>query len=229
MLVLFTSLADVRAVGEALAPVFAQRQVPLWYQGMPGIGKEELADLFRERTDSILLGVDTFWYGADFPGETLEYLLIPRLPYGVPDSYHHAQCAAIGEKDQRKRIYMPRALAKMRQGFGRLMRRTSDRGCVLILDPRICGPRHRVFLSELPAMANPMVADDEPTGMARVVRGDSRQVLHECLAHMGMLADVERRQLGADFEAPPPPPEASTLLALESPQPVDVPVDDLPF
>ncbi|MBJ76484.1 MAG: hypothetical protein CMJ98_05630 [Planctomycetes bacterium] len=241
MLVLFTSLADVRAVGEALAPVFAQRQVPLWYQGMPGIGKEELADLFRERTDSILLGVDTFWYGADFPGETLEYLLIARLPYGVPDSYHHAQCAAIGEKDQRKRIYMPRALAKMRQGFGRLMRRTSDRGCVLILDPRICGPRHRVFLSELPAMANPMVADDEPTGMARVVRGDSRQVLHECLAHMDMLADVERRQLGADFEptgpastipttqAPPPPPEASTPLALESPQPVDVPVDDLPF
>ena len=241
MLVLFTSLADVRAVGETLAPIFAERQIPLWYQGMPGIGKEELADLFRERTDSILLGVDTFWYGADFPGETLEYLLIPRLPYGVPDGYHHAQCAAIGEKDQRKRVYMPRALAKMRQGFGRLMRRTSDRGCVLILDPRICGPRHRMFLSELPVVANPMVAEDEQDGLARVVRGDSRQVLHECLAHMDMLADVQRRRLGTDFEpsgavslipttqAPPPPPEPITLTLPETVQPVDIPIDDLPF
>ena len=241
MLVLFTSLADVRAVGETLAPVFAERQIPLWYQGMPGIGKEELADLFRERTDSVLLGVDTFWYGADFPGETLEYLLIARLPYGVPDSYHHAQCAAIGEKDQRKRVYMPRALAKMRQGFGRLMRRTSDRGCVLILDPRICGPRHRMFLSELPVVANPMVAEDEQAGLARVVRGDSRQVMHECLAHMDMLADVQRRRLGTDFEpsgavlaipttqAPPPPLEPSTRALRETPQPVDVPIDELPF
>jgi ATP-dependent DNA helicase DinG len=241
MLVLFTSLADVRAVGEALAPLFAQRQIPLWYQGMPGIGKEELADLFRERTDSILLGVDTFWYGADFPGETLEYLVIARLPYGVPDRYHHAQCAAIGEKDQRKRVYMPRALAKMRQGFGRLMRRTGDRGCVLILDPRICGPRHRMFLRELPVAANPMVTGEELEGLARLVRGDSRQVLHECLAHMDMLADVQRRQLGADFEpsvpvsmipttpAPPAPPAPGVQPVQETRQSVDIPIDDLPF
>ncbi len=241
MLVLFTSLADVRAVGEALAAGFAERQIPLWYQGMPGIGKEEMADLFRERTDSILLGVDTFWYGADFPGETLEYLVIARLPYGVPDRYHHAQCAAIGEGGQRKRVYMPRALAKMRQGFGRLMRRTGDRGCVLLLDPRIGGPKHRVFMRELPVAASALVSEEEQEGLARLVRGDSRQVLHECLAHMGMLADIDRRDLGADFNpttsasmplgtlAPAPPPAPRVQPAIAETEHVDVPIEDLPF
>ena len=63
-LVLFTSLADCRQVGEALQASFEERHLPLWYQGMPGMDKEELATLFRERTNSVLLGVDTFWYGA---------------------------------------------------------------------------------------------------------------------------------------------------------------------
>ena len=63
--------------------------------GMPGVGKEEMADLFRDRVEATLLGVDTFWYGADFPGDTLEVLLLARLPYGVPDRFHHAQCAAL--------------------------------------------------------------------------------------------------------------------------------------
>jgi ATP-dependent DNA helicase DinG len=49
--------------------------------------KEELGELFRARVDSMLFGVDTFWYGADFAGDTLEYLVIVKLPYGVPDRF----------------------------------------------------------------------------------------------------------------------------------------------
>ncbi|MCA9002332.1 MAG: hypothetical protein KDB61_10425, partial [Planctomycetes bacterium] len=74
LLVLFTSLQDVREVGEAVLPILRKRGLPLYYQGMEGMAKEELSRLFLERTDSILLGVDTFWFGADFPGETLQYL-----------------------------------------------------------------------------------------------------------------------------------------------------------
>ena len=104
-------------------------------------GKEELGGMFRTRVESVLLGLDAFWYGADFPGPTLEYLVLARLPYGVPDRYHHAQCAAIGAPEQRRTIYLPRAMAKFRQGFGRLMRKESDRGCVFVLDKRVVDPR----------------------------------------------------------------------------------------
>ena len=141
MLVLFTNAQDARTTGLALEGFFRARRIPLLYQGMEGAEKEELAERFRSRVDSILLGLDTFWYGADFPGETLEYLVLVKLPYGVPDRYHHAQCAVLGQSEQRRRIYQPRALAKFRQGFGRLLRTTDDRGCVFVLDERILDPR----------------------------------------------------------------------------------------
>ena len=184
MLVLFTNQEELRRFGEELAGFFSARRIPFWYQGMRGVAKEELAGLFRGRIDSILMGVDTFWYGADFPGETLEYLVIVKLPYGVPDRYHHAQCAALGSSEQRRRIYMPRALAKFRQGFGRLMRRETDRGCVFLLDPRAREPRHRLFLAELP-LAGGAGSDATAVAGARLARGTTEECLREALGHMG--------------------------------------------
>ncbi|MDP6540748.1 MAG: helicase C-terminal domain-containing protein [Planctomycetota bacterium] len=225
VLVLFTNADDVRRVGARLEGFFRARHIPFWYQNMPGSAKEELGELFRRRVDSVLLGVDTFWYGADFPGETLEYLVIARLPYGVPDRYHHAQCAAIGSSEQRRRIYMPRALAKFRQGFGRLMRRVSDRGCVFLLDPRATQPRHRAFLRELPLAADAHADPDCEwvPGGARLVHADTDDCVHEALAHMGMLSDVSRRGLLDPF-APRPAPTAP-----HEPQRIDIPHEDVPF
>ena len=206
MLVLFTSLRDIREVAERAGPHFAARGLPLLWQGMDAAGKEELSDLFRERVESTLFGVDTFWYGADFPGETLETLCIARLPYGVPDRYHHAQCAAIGVGAQRNRIYMPRALAKFRQGFGRLMRKASDRGVVMILDGRITERRHSHFLKELP-VERPGSWD--PAAKARMARGDLDLVSREAFAHLGLLADMKRRGLSPYFSGDAPPQQAS--------------------
>jgi ATP-dependent DNA helicase DinG len=187
MLVLFTNAADVRKVGDELSGHFRARSIGLYWQNMESASKEELADLFRARVDSVLLGVDTFWFGADFPGETLEYVVIVRLPYGVPDRYHHAQCAALGTGEQWRRIYLPRALAKFRQGFGRLMRRETDKGCVFVLDGRAIEPRHRVFLRELPiASEQTESSDEEVLGGARFVRGDTELCIREALAHMGL-------------------------------------------
>jgi Rad3-related DNA helicase len=200
MLVLFTNSQDARRVGAELEGFFRARSIPLWYQNMESASKEELAELFRARVDSVLLGVDTFWFGADFPGETLEYLVIVRLPYGVPDRYHHAQCAALGTSEQRRRIYMPRALAKFRQGFGRLMRRETDRGCVFVLDGRILEPKHRAFLRELPLGFDADTNEGDPdAGRARLVRSDTDQCLREALGHMGLLAEVQRRGLPVGF------------------------------
>ena len=182
ILTLFTNAEDVKRVGARLEGHFRARRIPFYYQNMEGSSKEELSELFLRRRNSILLGVDTFWYGADFPGETLEYLVIVRLPYGVPDRYHFAQCAALGEKEQRRQIYMPRALAKFRQGFRRLMRRVTDRGCVFFLDHRVLDPRHRVFLKELPLQT----PGEDPTGLARLVRGDTEFCLRQAMVHMGL-------------------------------------------
>jgi ATP-dependent DNA helicase DinG len=209
MLVLFTNAQDAVRVGEELTGFFRARRIPLWFQNMEGSAKEELSELFRSRIDSVLLGVDTFWYGADFPGETLEYLVIVKLPYGVPDRYHHAQCAALGAGEQRRRIYLPRALAKFRQGFGRLMRRESDRGCVFILDGRVLEPRHRFYLKELPiahGLESAGARGPDAAACARFVRGDTDRCIREALEHMGLSDDLRRRGLEWSFASSTPPP-----------------------
>jgi ATP-dependent DNA helicase DinG len=200
LLALFTNAEDVLFVGRALAPFFAARRIAFWYQGQDGAAKEELSDLFRLHTDSVLLGLDTFWYGADFPGPTLEYLVIVRLPYGVPDRYHHAQCAALGPALQRKHIYLPRALAKFRQGFGRLMRTESDRGVVFVLDGRLLDPRHRAFLRELPVQSlMEHTGEGSNDRRARWFAGDTDRCVHEALAHMDVLAEMRARGLERPF------------------------------
>lgn len=197
VLVLFTSSDDVRRVGLDLASFFRARRLPFYWQGMRGSAKEELAELFRARVDATLMGVDTFWYGADFPGETLEHLVVVKLPFGVPDRYHHAQCAALGANEQGRSIYRPRALAKLRQGFGRLMRRESDRGVVYLLDHRVLEPKHKDFLRELPLAVN----DPEGAG-AQLVRGSTALCFQKAFAFMGLAADIRRRGLDQPFRGP---------------------------
>jgi ATP-dependent DNA helicase DinG len=236
MLVLFTSLRDVREVGERATAAFEARGLPLFWQGMDAAGKEELSSLFRERVESTLFGVDTFWYGADFPGDTLETLVLARLPYGVPDRYHHAQCAAIGRMAQHNGIYMPRALAKFRQGFGRLMRKATDRGVVLIMDSRVTERRHREFMGELP-VERPGQFDAETR--ARLVRGDIDLVGREAFAHLGLLSDMERRGLAPHFSGRRAPDEGSFARAgrdaplrapIDEPTgPIEINPDDLPY
>ena len=231
VLVLFTNAEDARRTGQELAGFFRARRIPLWFQNMPGHGKEELGRRFRDEVDSVLLGVDTFWYGADFPGETLEYLVIVKLPYGVPDAYHAAQCAALGTGEQRRRIYMPRALAKLRQGFGRLMRRESDRGCVFVLDGRVLQPRHAAFLRELPLAGEPDGGDPDrewSDGGAELVVDGTEACIHHALAHMNMLADVRRRGL----EEPFPAELARSAPAAGAPgagKSSTIPAEDLPY
>ena len=228
ILALFTNSNDVKQVGARLEGFFHARRIPFWYQNMPGTSKEELSEMFLARVDSVLLGVDTFWYGADFPGKTLEYLVIVRLPYGVPDRYHHAQCATLGISEQRRQIYMPRALAKFRQGFGRLMRKITDRGCVFLLDGRVLDPRHRVFHRELPVAG---IGSEAPT-LARLVRGDTDYCIHQALVHMGIEEEGDVLPVAAavrEGEAA----EQVTRRALEAllmpPEFVDVPEEELPF
>jgi ATP-dependent DNA helicase DinG len=182
-LVLATNAADALELHNRLATALARVGVDCLAQGADSRSTEQLAADFRASSAALLIGLDTFWFGADFPGQALEYVVIPKLPYGVPDRYHHAQCAVLGTGAQRKRIYMPRALARFRQGFGRLMRRATDSGAIFLLDTRVTEPRHKVFLRELP------IEDDEQLGGgARLLRASTDRVLRAAFEHMQLEA-----------------------------------------
>ena len=189
---LFTNRRVLARVGERLAPHFRELGVPFLWQGMPGVRKEELIHRFRSRTDSVLLGLDTLWYGVDFPGETCQYVVMTKLPYGAPDLYMHAQMARMGRGPHRRTIYLPKALAMFRQGCGRLLRTEDDKGAVLVLDRRVLDPPHTMFLEELPHGPEP---GQEPV----LVRAPTGECLRRVFAHMELLADLERRGLDPEW------------------------------
>ena len=189
---LFTNSALVKRIGERLSPKFRAIGLQLLWQGMPGLSKEEVMRTFKANHESILLGVDTFWYGVDFPGTTCEHIVIAKLPYGAPDRYMYAQQARLGYGIQRNTIYLPKALAMFRQGCGRLLRSEDDRGSITILDKRVLDGQHANFLDELPGGIDEW---DKPN----IVRASTDECLQHIFKHMGLKADVERRGLGSSF------------------------------
>ncbi len=113
-----------------------------------------LLDVFKQDPTSVLLGTSTFWQGVDVPGTSLECVIITKLPFAVPSDPINA--ARIREMEQEGRnafqeYQIPRAIMMFRQGFGRLIRSNSDRGVVVILDPRVKTKFYgRRFLKSLP-------------------------------------------------------------------------------
>ena len=208
MLVLFTNAEDLRNVAVQLEDFLAERRIPLWYQRMEGTTKEELGELFRTHVDSVLFGLDTFWFGTDFPGHTLEYLVVVRLPYGVPDRYHHAQCAALGSAEQRRQIYMPRALAKLRQGF---VASCAASPTAAACSSSTAGSSIRAIAPSCASYRSRAPSRTPAERGARLVTGDGDRCLDAALGHMEMKADVRRRGLERPFTGwTPSSPERST-------------------
>ncbi len=116
--------------------------------------KYKLLEQYKSTENSVLFGVDTFWQGVDIPGEKLISIIIPKLPFDVPD---HPVVEAKAEKidleggDSFKDYILPNAVIKLKQGFGRLIRRKTDWGIITILDPRIRTRWYgKYFLNSLP-------------------------------------------------------------------------------
>lgn len=128
---LFTSIRSLRNAHRALAPVLSNLGIPLYAQHVDGLDTGSLVDLFREDENSCLLGTDALRDGVDVPGRSLRLVVFERVPWPRPDILHKARRAAFGKgyDDQLTRL-------RLAQGFGRLIRRASDRGVFVLLDPR---------------------------------------------------------------------------------------------
>jgi len=109
---------------------------------------------FKQAGDGVLLATDTFWQGVDVPGKALSCVIITRLPFLAPDSpveQARAQWYAQRGLDIFREYTLPHAVIKFHQGFGRLIRRKSDRGAVAVLDPRILSMRYGAkFIGAVP-------------------------------------------------------------------------------
>ncbi len=151
-LVLFTSYSSLQETWAQVLPTLEEMGVPAYRQGDED--RSRLLARFRQEASSVLFATDSFWEGVDAPGETLQLVVLCRLPFRVPsEPVIAARMEAIEERGGNAfaELSLPDAVMRLKQGFGRLMRRKSDWGAVVVLDSRMVRRSYgRVFLASLP-------------------------------------------------------------------------------
>jgi ATP-dependent DNA helicase DinG len=152
--VLFTSFYALEHAYKHLAGDLRKAGITPLKQGEAG--RTQLLDRFRADANSVLFGTDSFWEGVDVAGDSLQCVILPKLPFRVPtEPIQQARSEAIEARTGNAFMdySVPQAVIKFRQGFGRLIRRRSDRGVVVVLDQRILTKRYgRIFLDSLPTL-----------------------------------------------------------------------------
>ncbi|HEY0761775.1 MAG TPA: helicase C-terminal domain-containing protein [Pyrinomonadaceae bacterium] len=147
--VLSTSLSGMQSLFEN---VWAEIDYPCLVQG--SASKGQLLKKFRETPNAVLFATSSFWQGVDVRGEQLSCVIIDKLPFAVPTDPIVAARQRYIEDSGGSSFYeysVPQAIIALKQGLGRLIRSTTDRGVLAILDPRLRTKGYgRTFLQSLP-------------------------------------------------------------------------------
>ncbi len=150
---LFTSHRDLRAAALWWREQGLDARWPLLVHGEDD-ARDVLLRRFRDAGRAVLFGTASFWEGVDVPGHALRALLIAKLPFRVPsEPVVAAQCEAIEARGGNPfmEYMLPHASLRLKQGFGRLVRTATDRGVVVLSDPRVVTKRYgRSLLDALP-------------------------------------------------------------------------------
>lgn len=148
--VLSTSLAGMQSLYELAMP---EIEYPCMLQG--SASKSRLLERFRQTPNAVLFATSSFWQGVDVRGEQLSCVIIDKLPFAVPtDPIVAARQRAIDDAGGSSffEYSVPQAIISLKQGLGRLIRSTTDRGVLAVLDPRLTTKSYgRLFLKSLPA------------------------------------------------------------------------------
>ncbi|MCS7207427.1 MAG: exonuclease domain-containing protein [Dehalococcoidia bacterium] len=170
ILVLFTSHSTLRHIADTLRPLLAPQGIRVLAQGLDGT-PQQVTEQFIQEGKAVLLATASLWEGLDLPPGSLKVVVLARLPFPVPTSPLFAARSQL-YPDPFHDYAVPQAVLRFRQGFGRLVRRRSDRGAVVVLDSRLLtrsyGP---LFLRSLP-----------PCPLQRVPTASISQVVGQWLA-----------------------------------------------
>ncbi|MDB5414125.1 MAG: helicase [Rubritepida sp.] len=163
---LFTAIRRLREVASRIAPALEARGIPLYSQHVDAMDNATLVDIFRAEENSCLLGTDAMRDGVDVPGRALRLLVFDRVPWPRRTILQRERRLYLSEGDPQG-YDDTHARHKLRQAFGRLIRRADDKGIFVLLD-RACPSR---VLAGLPEGVNP-----ERVTLAQAVAG-TRELL----------------------------------------------------
>ncbi|MGA7180622.1 MAG: ATP-dependent DNA helicase [Thiobacillaceae bacterium] len=153
---LFTSFRALERARARIEAAFKQRgwDFPLLIQG--DAPKNKLLDAFRAAGNGVLLGAYSFWEGVDVPGDALSVVVIDKLPFAPPDDpviaarIRHVEASG---GNGFMEFQLPAAAIALKQGAGRLIRTETDRGVLMLCDPRLVTKAYgKRLLASLPPM-----------------------------------------------------------------------------
>ncbi len=151
--VLFTSYRMMDEVYDVVSNYLDELGIVSFKQGGE-LSRTQMLDAFKRDIDSVLFGTSSFWEGVDVQGESLSNVIITKLPFEVPT--HPVMEAKIKQVEEQggnsfMEFSLPEAILRLKQGFGRLIRTKTDKGVVVILDPRVTTKFYgKQFMNSLP-------------------------------------------------------------------------------
>ncbi|HJQ58779.1 MAG TPA: helicase C-terminal domain-containing protein, partial [Vineibacter sp.] len=135
---LFTAIGRLRAVQARIAAPLEEHGIPLYAQHVGGMDPATLVDIFRAEERSCLLGTDAVRDGVDVPGRSLRLIVFDRVPWPRPDILHRARKLAYRDAGAAPNAYDDMLTRfRLKQAFGRLIRRADDHGVFVMLDSRL--------------------------------------------------------------------------------------------